>query len=137
MLRRSRSTRFPHLDVPRRAVQPHYDCCQAVHVGMTRQEVIKLLGRPRCDQFHFPTETYSTYGYLQLPMLPYPRAYSFVLGFDERDRIQEPRQPVSTLSGAAKRDDTKARTPALVVVPAAGVCSRPHSNREDAMFSTK
>jgi hypothetical protein len=70
-----------------RAVQPDYEQWQAVQIGMTRTEVISLLGRPRCEQFHFPTETYSTYGYLQLPLLPNPRAYSFVIGFDEHRRV--------------------------------------------------
>jgi hypothetical protein len=73
--------------VPVRAVQPDYQQWQAVQIGMTRAQVVGLLGRPRCEQFSFPTETYSTYGYLQLPFLPFPRAYSFVLGFDEEDRV--------------------------------------------------
>jgi hypothetical protein len=87
MVRHSRFTRFPHLEVSLRAVQPDYDQWQAVRIGMTRRQVIELLGRPRCEQFHFPTETYSTYGYLQLPMLPSPRAYSFVIGFDPQGRV--------------------------------------------------
>ncbi len=87
MARHHLTSKFPHVNVTRRAIQPPYDRWQAVRIGMTREEVLKLLGRPRCKQTSFPTETYLTYGYLQLALLPYPRTYRFLIGFDKQDRV--------------------------------------------------
>ncbi|MCI0638549.1 MAG: outer membrane protein assembly factor BamE [Gemmataceae bacterium] len=84
MKRRNRWPRFLDMETPLEALQPDYRRWQAVQIGMTREEVSALLGPPQPDSSHGPKETYSTYGHLQFPLMPHPRAYVFILGFDEK-----------------------------------------------------
>jgi hypothetical protein len=119
MPRRPRYTRFPHFDVTLRAVQPDYARWQAVQIGMTRAEVAALLWGPRCENLHNPTQTYSTYGYLQLPLLPLSRTYSFVLGFDEHGRVFTKTDPF----GGVFSVDGLPSQPRIIIPPARAVFS--------------
>lgn len=86
---------FPHYAPPTEIVQPDYQKWQAVQVGMTREEVVALLGPPREDNYRGPTRPDSPqwqYGYLQLPMLPHPRTYVFDVCFDD-DRVWHKSDP--------------------------------------------
>lgn len=91
MRRRSGSFTFPHYKVPRRVKQPDYAKWKAVDIGMTREEVINLLGRPRRDPYSSPNprkeDTYYYYGYLELPMMPHVRTYQFYVGFNSQGRV--------------------------------------------------
>jgi hypothetical protein len=68
-------------------IQPDYQCWQAVRIGMAREEVMALLGPPQRDSPIGPPETYSTYGHLLFPLMPHPHTYSFIVGFDDQDRV--------------------------------------------------
>jgi hypothetical protein len=82
---------FPDYDVPCRTVQPDYVQWQAVSIGMTRNQVIALLGRPLRDPYSAPNprkqDAYYYYGYLQLPMMPHVRTYRFYVGFDDLGQV--------------------------------------------------
>jgi hypothetical protein len=82
---------FPFYDVPNRVVQPDYERWQAVALGMTRAQVVKLLGRPLRNPYSLPRPQkdapYYFYGYLQLPMMPRVRTYQFYVGFDCNRRV--------------------------------------------------
>lgn len=104
MKRLSRSG-FPYTDITIRAVQPDYVRWQAVEIGMTRREVTALLGRPRCEQFFFPRETWTIYGYLQLPLVP-ANAYTFAVGYSDDDRVVvkwDPFEGMFSLDGKPSR----------------------------------
>jgi hypothetical protein len=89
--RRSGSFVFPHYDVPSRTVQPDYAKWQSVVLGMTRDQVIALLGRPLKDPYSAPkprkADPYYHYGYLQMPMMPYVRTYRFYVGFNDQGMV--------------------------------------------------
>jgi hypothetical protein len=91
MRRRSSRFTFPHYEAECRALQPDYARWQAVAIGMTRDEVIELLGQPLSDEYTFPRpsrrDPYYCYGYLELPMMPHVRTYRFSVGFDDRGRV--------------------------------------------------
>jgi hypothetical protein len=91
MRRRPGIFSFPHYDVPARHKQPDYGQWQKVAVGMLRREVVALLGRPLRDPYHAPQprkdDAYYYYGYLQLPMMPHARTYTFHVGFDDQGRV--------------------------------------------------
>jgi hypothetical protein len=78
---------FPHLIPKPEYVQPDYQAWAAVQIGMTRDEVVTLLGPPHHDRYHGGKpkrdDAYYSYGYIQLPYVHHPRTYSFTIGFDE------------------------------------------------------
>lgn len=78
---------FPQSTPKPEFVQPDYQQWAAVKVGMTRDEVVAILGPPHADKFRGGKprreDPYYSYGYLQMPMVPHPRTYSFLVGFDE------------------------------------------------------
>jgi len=78
---------FPHSTLKPEFVQPDYRRWAAVNVGMTRDEVVAILGPPHADRFRGGKpgrkDPYYSYGYLQMPMIPHPRTYSFLVGFDD------------------------------------------------------
>jgi hypothetical protein len=58
----------------------------AVKVGMTRAEVVKLLGEPPRDRI-LMAPPYVKYGWLQFRSVPNARGYSFCIGFDSNDKV--------------------------------------------------
>ena len=78
---------FPHFTPSPEYVQPDYEKWAAVRIGMSRDDVVSQLGPPLDDEFlggkSRPTDPYYSYGYLQMPMLPHPRTYDFLIGFDD------------------------------------------------------
>jgi hypothetical protein len=104
MKRRIRWPRFLDLETPIEAVQPDYAKWQAVRIGMTRHEVTSLLGSPQADSDTGPKDTYSTYGHLQFPLMPHPRLYIFLLGFDEQDRVFTKTDPFGGIFSADAKD---------------------------------
>jgi hypothetical protein len=68
---------FPHFEMKPKAVQPDYEKWQAVHEGMTREEVIGLLDEPRTDDFLAANSPVLCYGFIQLPFVHHPRTYCF------------------------------------------------------------
>lgn len=82
---------FPHSTPKPKFVQPKYDMWAAVQIGMSRDEVVALLGPPLDDKYRGgkarATDAYYSYGYLQMPMLPHPRTYSFLIGFDDEGKV--------------------------------------------------
>jgi len=79
---------FPHFEMKPKAVQPPYDKWQAVRIGMSREEVVKILGKPRQDKL-FPGTSphWLEYGYIQLPFCPHPRTYRFLIGLDDDGKV--------------------------------------------------
>lgn len=77
---------FPRSTPKPEFVQPDYQQWAAVKVGMTRDEVVEILGPPHADRFRggkpSRNSPYYSYGHLQIPMVPHPRTYSFLVGFD-------------------------------------------------------
>ncbi len=67
-------------------VQPDYEKWAAVQMGMSRDEVVALLGPPLDNKYSGgkarPTDAHYSYGYLQMPMVPHPRTYEFLVSFD-------------------------------------------------------
>ncbi len=82
---------FPHFHAEPEFVQPNYAKWNSVKVGMSRDEVVERLGPPLDDEYHggkvSASDPYCSYGYLQMPMLPHPRTYEFVIGFDLDDKV--------------------------------------------------
>ena len=114
------SYRFPHYKLPCRAVQPDYVSWHSVQVGMSREEVIELLGKPCRDKF-MPAYTtnrtpYWLYGFIQLPMMPHPRTYSFKVGFNNANKVFVKIDPFGGVFSADGRP-----TKPIVVCPAEGV----------------
>ena len=71
------------MNAPIAAIQPDYRRWSAIAFGMTRMEVIELLGEPLATPHILNPDVYACYGYLQFPLLPLSRLYDFVLGFKE------------------------------------------------------
>jgi hypothetical protein len=79
---------FPHYRQPRpRDRQPDYKQWRKVAFGMSRQEVVALLGRPLRDRYMASGDDYWSFGYLELPMTPHVRTYYFLIGFDDNGRV--------------------------------------------------
>ncbi len=83
---------FPHYTPKPKFIQPDYSKWQAVQIGMARTEVIELLGPPHDDLYRSSAKArhddpYFYYGFLQMPMLPHPRTYSFLIGFDNQGKV--------------------------------------------------
>ena len=78
---------FPHFDVKPKAVQPNYDKWHTVKIGMTRDEVTDILGQPRKDEYFASNSPYASYGFIQLPFVPHPRTYCFLIGFDGSNKV--------------------------------------------------
>jgi hypothetical protein len=82
---------FPHFTPEPEFVQPDYRAWEAVQIGMNRGGVTDLLGQPLDDQYRGgrakPNDPYYSYGYLQFPVSPHPRTYSFLIGFDNQGRV--------------------------------------------------
>ncbi len=82
---------FPHFTSKPEYIQPDYKKWMAVEIGMSRDEVITLLGSPLDDEYHGGKahfdDSYYSYGYLQMPMLPHPRTYTFLIGFDANNKV--------------------------------------------------
>ncbi|MCX7411142.1 MAG: outer membrane protein assembly factor BamE [Planctomycetales bacterium] len=95
-------------------VQPDYQKWAAVKVGMTRDEVVSLLGPPHNDKFRGGkpkrNDPYYSYGYLQMPMVPHPRTYSFLVGFDQDGVVFTKMDP---FDGRFSQDGTPT-TPVLI-----------------------
>ena len=62
-------------------VQPDYRKWEAVQIGMSRDEVVALLGPPLEDPYR--ADAYCSYGHLEMPMVSGPRTYVFLIGYDE------------------------------------------------------
>jgi hypothetical protein len=79
---------FPNYVLKRpRAKQPDYAKWLAVKVGMTRAEVVELLGKPIRGPYLVAGDSYWNYGYLELPMMPHVRTYQFLIGFDDDSKV--------------------------------------------------
>jgi len=72
-------------------IQPDYARWAAIHTGMSRTQVIDILGPPLEESFHgreeAATATPLLYGYLSTPMLPHEYTYSFSIYFDESGKV--------------------------------------------------
>jgi hypothetical protein len=82
---------FPHFTPEPEFIQPDYDKWTAVRVGMSRDETTALLGPPLDDRYRggksSPTDPYYSYGFLQMPMVPHPRTYAFLIGFGSDGKV--------------------------------------------------
>jgi len=88
MAKRAINYKFPHYRQPRpRDRQPDYDRWQAIDFGMSRSEVVALLGKPLRDRYLASDDWYCSYGYLEFPMTPHVRTYQFLIGFDALSRV--------------------------------------------------
>jgi hypothetical protein len=71
--------------------QPDYHNWASVTQGMTKSAVLTILGTPDHDKSlgrpFKHSDAYFVYGYLQMPLIPNPRTYSFVVVFDVNDRV--------------------------------------------------
>lgn len=77
---------FPHFTPEPEFLQPEYEKWAAVQIGMSREEVVALLGPPLDNKYRggktWLTDAHYSYGYLQMPMVPHPRTYEFLVSFD-------------------------------------------------------
>ena len=82
---------FPDFTPEPEFIQPDYDKWTAVRVGMSRDETTALLGPPLDDRYRggksSPTDPYYSYGFLQMPMVPHPRTYAFLIGFGSDGKV--------------------------------------------------
>jgi hypothetical protein len=64
--------------------QPDYKRWVSVKVGMNREQVVSLLGKPLRDFYFGGTinEHHYIFGYLQMPYSPHPRTHCFMVYFD-------------------------------------------------------
>jgi hypothetical protein len=79
--------KFPYYNSVLLVHQPDYKRWKSVEIGMGRNEVVALLGRPLRDPYLSPQPTYSVYGYLQMPMMPHIRTYRFYVRYDDDWRV--------------------------------------------------
>jgi len=107
--------RVPQFEVKPKAVQPDYGKWQAVTVGMSRAEVVAILGEPLRDEYRPGNSPYLNYGYIQLPSCPHPRTYSFLIGLDGNGKVVTKIDP---FNGDFSMDGTPSR-PELII-PADG-----------------
>ncbi|MFN0195789.1 MAG: hypothetical protein ACKVT0_03540 [Planctomycetaceae bacterium] len=58
---------------------------------MSRDDVVARLGPPLDDKYRGgksrTNDSYYSYGYLQMPMVPHPRTYAFLIGFDKDGNV--------------------------------------------------
>ncbi len=85
----------PHSEAGVRAAR--LQAWAAVRVGMTRDEVVSLLGPPHHERYRGgkprPDASLYSYGYLQLPYVHHPRTYSFMIGFDDEGCVNYKEDP--------------------------------------------
>ena len=98
-----------------KAVQPAYEKWQAVAIGMSRDEVVAILGDPIKDDCHPTNSPYLNYGYIQVPSCPHPRTYTFLIGLNGNGRVFTKIDP---FSGRFSVDGTPSQ-PELII-PADG-----------------
>ena len=84
---------FPHFEMTPEAVQPDYAKWQSVQIGMSLDEVTEILGQPRKDEYLAANQPYLSYGYIQLPFVPHPRTYRFLVGFDDHGHVFTKQDP--------------------------------------------
>lgn len=108
---------FPHFTPKPEYVQPDYEKWAAVQIGMSRDQVVAHLGPPLDDKYSGaksrPTDPYYSYGYLQMPMVPHPRTYRFLIGFDDNGKVVAKIDP---FNGTLSADGTP--TSPEIVIPA-------------------
>ncbi len=82
---------FPHFTPKPEFIQPDYQKWIAIKFGMSRDEVLTHLGQPINDKYRGGKwrreDAYYCYGYLQMPMIPHPRDFSFLIGFDDHGKV--------------------------------------------------
>ena len=61
---------------------------------MSRDEAIDILGKPRKDEYLASTSMHFSYGFIQFPFCPHPRAYSFLIGYDGTGRVFTKQGPI-------------------------------------------
>jgi hypothetical protein len=96
-------------------LQPDYARWQQVQQGMTLEEVTALLGPPMRNP-HITGKGVYVYGYLQFPLLPAPRWYSFELDFDA-GRLFHKRDPFEGVLSV----DGKPTKPRIITPPEGAV----------------
>jgi hypothetical protein len=78
---------FPQYTSKEECVIPDLGAWQSLKEGMSRGEVIQLLGEPPIDPLRGGpsdwTKGHLSYGWLDLPHVPHPRTYTFLLWFDQ------------------------------------------------------
>lgn len=70
--------------------QPDYDRWREIHIGMNYGEVIAILGEPESDRANARAPGmpyYLVYGHLDLPEVPSPSPYRFIIGFDNAEIV--------------------------------------------------
>lgn len=94
-------------------VQPDYRKWEAVQIGMTREEVVALLGPPLEDPYL--ADPFCSYGHLQMPMLPQRRTYRFLIGYVENERVFSKSDP---FTGKLSLDGTPSKPE--IIIPVSG-----------------
>jgi hypothetical protein len=89
---------FPHYRGKAEFIQPNPKNWQRIKKGMSIKEVIYLLGKPLDDflrggKAKKTKDCYYYYGYLNLPYIPHPRAYSFLIYFDQKGLVSIKEDP--------------------------------------------
>jgi hypothetical protein len=88
---------FPHYQSKLECVQPDASKWKLIKVGMTFSEVVGLLGEPIDDIFRpKPKDVangYFCFGWLDLPFIPRPRTYSFLVGFNAESKVNYTEDP--------------------------------------------
>jgi len=84
---------FPHYESKRECIIPDLAAWRQLSKGMTFAEVSDILGGPISDPLRgeIPKQVkdnYFSYGWIDLPYVPHPRTYSFLLGFDSNARLR-------------------------------------------------
>jgi hypothetical protein len=72
---------------PYTVVQPDYRKWERVQIGMSRAEVIELLGEPIAKYRGASIFPDSLFGFLDLPLMPDSLTYNFTVGFDSEARV--------------------------------------------------
>jgi hypothetical protein len=93
-------------------VQPDYGIWQQIKVGMSRAQVVGLLG-PTLQRHGWPRHDgpYAHYGHLELPLAPSRPSYMFTIGYDRDDRVWS----VSDPFGGSFSSDGKPSKPMLII----------------------
>lgn len=82
---------FPHYESKSEYIQPVPRNWKLIKTGMSYAEVVRILGEPIDDpfrpKFKEVAHAYFSYGWLDLPFIPGPRTYSFLVQFNAQSKV--------------------------------------------------
>lgn len=110
---------FPDYQSKRKYVQPDSRNWKLIKAGMTYSEVVGILGEPMDDpfrpKFKEVANAYFSFGWLDLPFVPRPRTYSFLVQFNAQGKVCYIQDP---FAGAFSEDGIPSKP--IILIPQEG-----------------